>query len=110
MTGWLIKVKLIGKELAEITMNLAKPGFFSCPIALAALVLVNLSAEARVLTDLSQPDQIAFPSAHDALAVALAPRSDRPLLPTGCSCARCTKAEQLLRDLQLNKVSVHRMG
>jgi hypothetical protein len=78
-------------------MTLAKLTLFSCPLALAALVLFNSPAVASPVANLLQANASEFTTEHPAAPVAVAPPSDRPLLPTGCACARCTKAEQLLQ-------------
>ncbi|NJR62228.1 MAG: hypothetical protein HC769_27430 [Cyanobacteria bacterium CRU_2_1] len=78
-------------------MNLAKLVLFSCPAVFASLILVSIPAEASILANPPQADQIVLAATHHAVAVAVAPQSDRPLIPTGCSCARCTKVEDLLQ-------------
>lgn len=66
-------------------MNLAKLALFSCPIALASLVLVDNPAAASVTDSLLLPGLVEVAT------------TDRPLFPTGCACARCTGAEDLLQ-------------
>ncbi|MGI0484380.1 hypothetical protein ACN4EK_03020 [Pantanalinema rosaneae CENA516] len=78
-------------------MNLTKLTLFSCPIILAALVLVSSPAEASTPANLLQPGSVEVTVDHHAISVAVASPSERPRIPTGCSCARCTKAEELLQ-------------
>jgi len=78
-------------------MNLAKLVFFSCPVILASLVWLNSPAEASTSTQLTSITRTAFTTTHHVVMVAASAPSDRPQLPTGCSCARCTKAEELLQ-------------
>jgi len=78
-------------------MNLTKLALFSCPIVLAALVLVGSPAEASTPVSLLQASAAEITTEYHALPVVVGDPSDRPLLPTGCSCARCTKAEELLQ-------------
>ncbi|NJO41881.1 MAG: hypothetical protein HC865_14940 [Cyanobacteria bacterium RU_5_0] len=78
-------------------MSLTKLTLFSCPIVLAGLVLVSSPAEASTPASLLQLNSVASTTDHHTISVAVASPSDRPLLPTGCSCARCTKAEELLQ-------------
>lgn len=78
-------------------MNLTKLTLFSCPIVLAALVLVSSPAKASTPVSLLQPNLVESTTDHYTISVAVGSPSNRPLLPTGCSCARCTKAEELLQ-------------
>ncbi|HEY9664661.1 MAG TPA: hypothetical protein V6C65_39975 [Allocoleopsis sp.] len=78
-------------------MNLTQLALFSCPAVLAALVLITSPAQASTTANLSQPRLVEFTTEHHAITIAVASPSDRPLFPTGCSCARCTKAEELLQ-------------
>jgi hypothetical protein len=78
-------------------MNLTKLALFSCPAVLAALVLMTSPAQASTPANLSQPSLLEFTTEHHAITIDVAAPSDRPLLPTGCSCARCTNAEERLQ-------------
>ncbi|NEQ27307.1 MAG: hypothetical protein F6K28_51540 [Microcoleus sp. SIO2G3] len=78
-------------------MSLTKLTLFSCPIVLAALVLVSSPAEASTPASLLQPNSVESTTDHHTIPIAVESSSDRPSFPTGCSCARCTKAEELLQ-------------
>ena len=77
-------------------MNLAKLALFSGPLMLASLALVSVPAVASPLPHLAQYDNAQGMTNHVS-EIALLPPSDQPRVPTGCSCARCTQAEELLR-------------
>lgn len=97
MTVLGIKARLVSESLTARIMNLVKLALFLCPVILASLVLVNHPAQASELTTLSHPDAVGSAIAHHGVPVAVTARADQPLIPTGCSCARCAKAEELLR-------------
>jgi hypothetical protein len=78
-------------------MNLTKITLFACPIILAAWVLVSSPAEAGTRISQPQPDSVESTTNPHAISAAVGSPADRPLLSTGCSCARCTKAEALLQ-------------
>jgi len=78
-------------------MNLTKLALFSCPAVLAALVLMTSPAQANTSANLLQPGSVEVTADHHAISVAVVSPSERPRIPTGCSCARCTKAEELLQ-------------
>ncbi|NJR48394.1 MAG: hypothetical protein HC780_01405 [Leptolyngbyaceae cyanobacterium CSU_1_3] len=78
-------------------MNLTKLTLVSCPAILAALVMVSNPAEASTPANLLQLGSVGATTDHHAVSVSVVSPSDRPLLPTGCSCARCTKVDQLLQ-------------
>jgi hypothetical protein len=78
-------------------MNLTKLTLVSCPVILSASVMVSNPAEASTPANLLQLGSVGVATDHHAVSVSAVSPSDRPLLPTGCSCAQCTKADQLLQ-------------
>jgi hypothetical protein len=78
-------------------MNLTKLTLVSCPVILAALVMVSSPAEASTPANLLQPDSVVVIPNHHTITTAVASPSDAPSLPIGCSFAQCTQANQLLQ-------------
>ncbi len=80
-------------------MNLAKLILLACPVVLAPMLMEIVPAHASETIILSQltrvnPEQTAV---EHPVSVASNQKLDR-LLPTGCTCARCMKVEELLQD------------
>ncbi|MBF2028207.1 MAG: hypothetical protein IGS48_15815 [Oscillatoriales cyanobacterium C42_A2020_001] len=80
-------------------MNLAKLVLFACPIVLMSMLMGSAPVHAvETATVLQVPKVNVVQMAFDDSDLAVSSlRDDQPLIPTGCGCARCIKAEQLLQ-------------
>jgi hypothetical protein len=80
-------------------MNLAKLVLFACPVVLTSMLMGAVPVHAvETATFLQVPQvNVAQMAVNDADLAGLSLRDDQPLIPTGCGCARCIKAEQLLQ-------------
>lgn len=78
-------------------MYLTRLALIACPAILASFLLVNVPAEANTTPDLMQSNKMQLTAVDHAVIIAVAPQSNRPLFPTGCSCGLCSKPEDLLQ-------------
>lgn len=78
-------------------MNLATLALLVGSVSLVSFVIVSSPAEANTAMPLSQSDLAELASTHHAVPLSVTALPDRPLIPTGCACARCVKAETLLQ-------------
>ncbi|MBM0745723.1 hypothetical protein JOY44_30370 (plasmid) [Phormidium sp. CLA17] len=80
-------------------MNLAKLILLACPVVLTSMLMEAVPAHAfEAATPLQVPQVNVAQTAVDHLNLTASNlRSDQPLIPTGCGCTQCFKAEQLLQ-------------
>jgi len=80
-------------------MNPAKLVLFACPVVLTSLLMGVVPAHAVETANRLQVRQVnvAQTASNDSGLAVSSLKDDQPLIPTGCGCARCIKAEQLLQ-------------
>lgn len=81
-------------------MNLAKLILLACPVVLASMLMGAVPTHASETASLLQltrvnSDQTAV---NHSVSVASNQKPDRLPVPTGCTCTRCMKVEELLQD------------
>jgi hypothetical protein len=81
-------------------MNIAKLILLACPIVLTSMLMGTVSAHASESPSFLQVSQVnvAQTAINRPSLAASNLRSDQPLIPTGCGCTQCIKAEQLLQS------------
>lgn len=81
-------------------MNLAKLILLACPVVLTSMLIERFPAHASETASFLQMPQVnlAQTSVNYQSLASSNLRSDQPLVPTGCGCTQCIKAEQLLQS------------
>lgn len=87
------------QQPSDQRINFAKLILLACPVVLASMLMETFPAHASETASLLQltrinPEQTAV---NHPVSVASNQKPDRLPVPTGCTCARCMKVEELLQ-------------
>lgn len=86
------------QQPSDQRMNLAKLILLACPVVLASMLIRTVSAHASETASLLQLTRVNLEqtAVNHSVSVVFNQKPDRLPVPTGCTCARCMKVEELL--------------